>query len=66
MNGQQIESMLNQIDENIDLSRDEAMRYIRSHQDELASQLATQGYAMVKTNAGDLRLSVEDLEAVAA
>ena len=66
MNGQQIESMLDQIDENVDLARDEAMQYIRKHQSELAQQLATRGYAMIKTNAGELRLSVDDLNAVAA
>ncbi len=66
MNGIQIENILRMIDENVDITRQEAIRYIRDHQQEIVQQLVRSGEAKVKTSVGDLSLTLEDLSAAAA
>ena len=66
MNGSQIENVLRMIDENVDITRQEVLRYLREHQGEVVRDLATRGVASVPTSAGALTLSIEDLSAAAA
>ena len=66
MNGIQIENILRLIDENVDITRQEAIRYIRDHQQQIVQDLVRSGATKVKTSAGDLRLTLEDLSAAAA
>lgn len=66
MNGTHIENLLERIDLNIGLSSDEAARYIRDNENEIALSLSTIGTAVIKTKAGDLVLSLADLELTAA
>jgi len=66
MNGNQIEHVLQLIDQSLQNSSDEATKYIRENQAAIAQSIAQTGSAMVRTSAGDFRLSVEDLEAAAA
>jgi hypothetical protein len=66
MNGMQIENILQLIDCNIALTRDEATKYIRLHRNEVAQSLAVAGTATIPTSAGNINLSIEDLKAVAA
>lgn len=66
MNGIQIENILRMIDENVDITRQEAIRYIRDHQQQIVQDLVRSGQTRVKTSAGDLSLTLEDLTAAAA
>ena len=66
MNGIQIENILRLIDENVDITRQEAIRYIRDHQQQIVQDLVLSGATKVKTSAGDLSLTLEDLSAAAA
>jgi hypothetical protein len=66
MNGIQIENILRMIDENMDITRQEAIRYIREHQQQIVQDLLHSGATKVKTSAGDLSLTLEDLTAAAA
>lgn len=66
MNGIQIENILRMIDENVDITRQEAIRYIRDHQQQIVQDLVRSGATKVKTSAGDLSLTLEDLTAAAA
>lgn len=66
MNGIQIENILRLIDENVDITRQEAIRYIRDHQQQIIQDLVRSGATKVKTSAGDLSLTLEDLGAAAA
>lgn len=66
MNGAQIENLLRMIDENVDLTRQEVIRYIREHQQEIVQQLVRSGEATVKTHVGDFSLTLDDLQATAA
>ena len=66
MNGSQIENVLRMIDENVDITRQEVIRYLREHQREVVQDLARQGHAVVPTSAGNLQLCLEDLSAAAA
>ncbi len=66
MNGREITALARQIEENIDLTRQEAMRYIREHQDEIVRELVHSGVAKVRTNVGDFSLTLDDLKATAA
>jgi hypothetical protein len=66
MNAAEIENVLQLIDENIALTRDEAVEYIREHRNEVARAIAEHGTASIPTTAGELSLSKADLEAVAA
>ena len=66
MNGIQIENILRMIDENVDITRQETIRYIRDHQQQIVQDLLRSGETKVKTSAGDLSLKLEDLTAAAA
>lgn len=66
MNGSQIEQVLQLIDRNMQTSSDEATEYIRLNQTAIAQSIANTGSAIVRTSAGDFRISVDDLEAAAA
>ncbi len=66
MNGIQIENILRLIDQNVDITRQEAIRYIRDHQQQIVQDLVRSGATKVKTSAGDLSLTLEDLSAAAA
>lgn len=66
MNGSQIESVLQLIDQNVDITRQETLLYLREHQAEVVQALARTGRATVKTTAGELSLRIEDLTAAAA
>ncbi len=66
MNGIQIENILRLIDENVDITRQEAIRYIRDHQQQIVQDLVRSGATKVKTSAGDLSLTLDDLSAAAA
>lgn len=66
MNGAQIEQMLEMIDRSIQRSSDEMAEYIRANQAMLAESFARTGQAVIRTSWGDLQLSMDDLEALAA
>ena len=66
MNGSQIENVLRLIDQNVDITRQETLIYLREHQAEIVEQLTKTGLATVKTSAGELSLRIEDLTAAAA
>jgi len=66
VNGTQIENVLQLIDCNIELTRNEATAYIRTHRSEVAESLADNGAAIIPTSAGPLTLRVEDLRSAAA
>ena len=66
MNGNQMEQVFQLIDRNLQRSSEEAAAYIRAHQGVIAESLARTGSAMVRTSAGDVCLSLKDLEASAA
>ncbi len=66
MNGSQIENVLRLIDQNVDITRQETLVYLREHQAEVVEQLTKTGRATVKTSAGELSLRIEDLTAAAA
>jgi hypothetical protein len=66
MSGSQIENLLQMIDDNVDITRREVLRYLREHQGEVVQDLATKGVASVPTSAGALQLRLEDLAAAAA
>lgn len=66
VNGNQIEQVLQLIDNNMQLSSDEATDYIRKNQPAIAQSLFTTGSAVVRTSAGELKISLADLEASAA
>ena len=66
MNGIQIENILRMIDDNVDITRQEVLRYLRAHQSEVVQALATRGVATVPTTAGNLELCLDDLSASAA
>ena len=66
MNGNQIEQVLELIDRNMQLSGEEATEYIRKNQKAIAESLVQTGSATVRTSGGDLKLSVDDLDAAAA
>jgi hypothetical protein len=69
MNGIQIESMLTLIDRNIqssmDCVRDEVLRYLQDHGDELAREISRSGSAIIPTRLGDVKVTREDLAAIA-
>ena len=69
MNGIQIESMLNLIDRNIQSSiacvRDEVLLYLQTHGDVLARDISRQGWAVIPTHLGDVKVTREDLAAIA-
>jgi len=69
MNGTQIEHLLGLIDANIDASMQELhpriVAYLQEHFDEVAQQLAKQGYAEIETGLGRVVISKEDVEAAA-
>lgn len=62
MNGKQIEDLLRLIDNNMDLTRDEAGRYMRDHQQEIVDSLYKTGSATIRTSGGDLVLRPTDLQ----
>lgn len=66
MNGIQVENILRMIEENVDITRQEAIQYIRVHQQEIVQDLLRSGETTVKTSAGDLSLTLADLSAAAA
>ena len=66
MNGAQIENFLRMVDENVDLTRQEAIHYIREHQQQIVQELIRSGSTVVKTNVGDFSLTLDDLSAKAA
>ena len=66
MNGKQIEDLLQLIDGNLMLTRDEAAVYIQEHRDAILKSLTETGSAIVETKAGKLELSMHDLEMTAA
>ena len=66
MNGAQIENFLRMVDENVDITRQEAIRYIRDHQQQIVQDLVRSGRTVVKTHVGDLSLTLDDLSAKAA
>jgi hypothetical protein len=63
MTGNYIESLLEMIDGNIGIARDEALQYIKDHEAEIVTSLARTGTATIKTAAGDLQLKMSDLTA---
>jgi hypothetical protein len=66
MNGQQIECVLEQIDDNVGLARDEAEAYIRQNRTDLISALVKTGHAEIKTSGGNFTITLADLGALAA
>lgn len=69
MNGTQIEHLLELIDKNIDASMaklyPEILEYLQTHSEELVNQIAENGFGEIKTQAGSMRISKEDLQAAA-
>jgi hypothetical protein len=70
MNGIQIERVLDLIDCNIHTNMDslhsEILTYLLEHKDELARQISEKGYGEIQTHVGPVRISKEDVDAVAA
>jgi len=62
MNGKQIEDLLQLIDGNLTLTRDEAAKYIQEHHEAIIKSLTETGSATVETKAGKLELSMRALE----
>jgi hypothetical protein len=56
MNGIQIERMLTMIDGSLDMTKDEVLRYILSHEAEIVKELMEKGEAWVPTSAGKIRI----------
>ncbi len=69
MNGTQIEHLLEMIDRNIDASMahlyPEILAYLRTNSDELARQISENGFGEIRTSAGTVRISKEDLDTAA-
>lgn len=61
MSGKQIENLFSLIDSNIERIDEEAAAYIEANLVELAKSLKEQGFAIVRTNTGPLRLEKDDL-----
>ena len=66
MNGAQIENFLRMVDENVDLTRQEAIVYIRENQQQIVKDLVRSGSTVVKTHVGEFSLTLDDLSAKAA
>ena len=70
MNGHEIAALARQIQENVQMNRElttqEAIRYIREHQQEIVRDLVRSGCARVLTSIGEFSLTLDDLKAVAA
>jgi hypothetical protein len=58
MNGIQIERMLTMIDGSLDMTKDEVLRYIQSHEAEIVKELLENGEAWVPTSAGRVRIPI--------
>jgi hypothetical protein len=67
MNGIQIEHLLSLIDGNIQTSmqwvRPDIVDYLSKHSDDLAQEIAHNGYGVIPTRAGEVKVSREDLKA---
>lgn len=70
MNGREIAALAKQIEENVKLNREltnqEAIRYIREHQEDIVRDLVHSGRTKVLTNFGEFSLTLDDLNAAAA
>lgn len=70
MNGQEIEHMLNLIDVNIaanqNVIKDEMLRFIETHQDEVLTELRATETARIPTSIGTMTLRLSDLRELAA
>ena len=70
MNGIQIEHVLDLIDCNIHTNmeslRGEILQYLLEHGDALAREISEKGYGEIPTHLGPIRISKEDVDAVAA
>lgn len=70
MNGREIEALMRAIEDNVKLSRrllqQEAIRYIRANQQQIVEDLVRCGETKIRTNLGDLSLTLKDLSAAAA
>jgi hypothetical protein len=70
MNGIQLERFLTLIDGNIHYSmesvRAEVLAYLQNNTDLLARDIATRGYGNIPTQAGIVKVTQEDLDAVYA
>ena len=66
MNGLQLEGVLALIDcnihSNMDFVRSEVVAFLRDHSDDLAHQIADNGYGIIPTQIGEIKVSREDLE----
>lgn len=67
MNGIQIEHLLDLIDSNINASmelvRPQIIAYLTEHGDDLARQIAENGFGVIPTSAGEVKVTQEDLKA---
>jgi len=66
MNGIQIERILTMIDESLDITKGEVLRYITENQDEIVVQLERDGEAWVPTSAGRVRIPLSVVEEAVA
>lgn len=66
MNGIAIERVLSLIDDNIDLTKAEVLKYIEEHQHDVIQQLRTTGEARIPTTGGVVIIPMSVLEASAA
>jgi DNA topoisomerase VI subunit B len=71
MNGIQIQHVLSLLEEksaykNRILLRQELVKYLELHMDDVAKDLTTKGEATIPTSLGGIKLTTKDLEMVAA
>lgn len=70
MNGREIEALMKAIEDNVKLSRkqmqQETIRYIEQNREQIVRELVQSGATTIRTNLGNLSLTLDDLNAAAA